>query len=109
MQVIFGDQELRLQPYEWVYDGLKPLFLDSVFDIKKGIHISLSAVYCAVGRRLECPILPELASRAGEPLRLNITSPQDSLELGHQGIYGQCAASTLLYHLQGKHPLSLFP
>ena len=64
MQVICGEMELKIQPYEWVYDGLKPLFLDSIFDIKKGIHISLAALYCAIGRRLECPILPELASRA---------------------------------------------
>lgn len=64
MQVICTDMELKIQPYEWVYDGLKPLFLDSIFDVRKGIHISLAALYCAVGRRLECPILPELASRA---------------------------------------------
>ncbi len=68
VQVICGDMELKIQPYEWVYDGLKPLFLDSVFDIKKGIHISLAALYCAVGRRLECPLLPELASRGRMPL-----------------------------------------
>ena len=76
-----------MQPYEWVYDGLKPLFLDSLFDTKKGIHISLAALYCAVGRRLECPILPELASRGRMPF------PQTPSPM--QYFFVQCCVSVL--------------
>lgn len=51
----------RQEPYEWVYDGLSPLLLDAVAGSCEGIHISLAALYCAVGRRLACSILPEIA------------------------------------------------
>lgn len=68
LQVICHEMDLKQQPYEWVYDGLKPLLVDTIFGTRKGTHISLAALYCAVGRRLECPLLPSLASRSGKSL-----------------------------------------
>ncbi len=67
LQVICKEADIKQQPYEWVYDGLKPLLLDSVLETRKGVHISLAALYCAVARRLSCRLLPEVATRTGQP------------------------------------------
>jgi len=67
LQVICEQADIKQQPYEWVYDGLQPLLLDSVLETHKGVHISLAALYCAVGRRLSCSLMPEVATRVGEP------------------------------------------
>lgn len=62
LQIVHGELKYRQEPYEWVYDGLHPLLLDSVLKSREGIHISLAALYCALGRRLGCTILPEIVS-----------------------------------------------
>ena len=67
MQVICGQADYKEKPYEWVYDGLKPLLLDGVLEMNKGVHISLAALYCAVGRRLSCSLMPAIATRTGIP------------------------------------------
>lgn len=74
-KVICEEGDIKQQPYEWVYDGLKPLLLDNVLETHKGIHISLAALYCAVGRRLSCYVIPEIATRAasvGAPAGLSL-------------------------------------
>ncbi len=65
--MIHGELRFRQDPYEWVYDGLKPLLLDGLLQTHKGIHISLASLYCAVARRLGCAIYPRTAPESTFP------------------------------------------
>ena len=62
-----------------MYDGLKPLYLDSVLQTNKGMHISLAALYCAVGRRLNVTLIPEIAPLAGTPHACSLSRIQSAI------------------------------
>ena len=66
LQVVRQDLKFRQEPFEWVYDGLKPLLLDEVLTSQKGMHISLAAVYTATGRRLGLQLLPQQVPSSGQ-------------------------------------------
>jgi hypothetical protein len=49
---------LKCTPFEWVYDGMKPLLLPEVLKRRKGAPAAVAVAAAAVGRRLGVPLLP---------------------------------------------------
>ena len=56
MQRLFHKGRFRQEPYEWVYDGLKPLDIMDVLQTQKGISLSLSVIFLGVARQLGIPM-----------------------------------------------------
>ena len=50
--------QFREAPFEWVYDGLRPLLIHDVLQSTKGMGASLAIIYCCVGRRLGMDMIP---------------------------------------------------
>ena len=57
-QVVHKRHKIRFEPFEWVYDGLKPLLLPDILQTKKGMSHSLAALYCCVARRAGLALIP---------------------------------------------------
>lgn len=59
----------REEPYEWVYEGLKPLLLSDVARSRRGMSLSLAVLCCAVARRLGVPLaLVRAPEQGAQPL-----------------------------------------
>ena len=56
--MVHGKLRYRFEPFEWVYDGLKPLLLPDVLQTQKGMSLSLAALYCCVARRIGLQLVP---------------------------------------------------
>ena len=57
-QVIYTDNKFKYEPFEWVYEGMKPLLLEDVLRMRKGTPAALAMAVAAVGRRAGIPLLP---------------------------------------------------
>ncbi|KAK9827465.1 hypothetical protein WJX74_003759 [Apatococcus lobatus] len=57
-EVVNRKHRIRFEPFEWVYDGLKPLLLPDILETKKGMSHSLAALYCCVARRAGLQLIP---------------------------------------------------
>jgi hypothetical protein len=66
LQVLYRQYKLRYEPFEWVYDGLKPLLLPNLLSRRKGAPLTLAAAAAAVGRRLGVPLVPLPADGWGD-------------------------------------------
>jgi hypothetical protein len=65
VQVLYRRRRLRHEPFEWVYDGLQPLWLADVVRRRKGSPAALAVLAAAVGRRADVPLLPVPAAPQG--------------------------------------------
>lgn len=66
--MIRRELRFRHEPFEWVYEGLAPMFLVNVLSTRKGTPLCLAVLCLAVSCRLGLPleILPG-ASQGGPP------------------------------------------
>lgn len=62
VDVLYRQNRLRYEPFEWVYEGLKPLLLEDVLKRRKGTPAALAMAAAAVGRAVGVPLLPMPAS-----------------------------------------------
>ena len=56
LQTLFHKGRFRQEPYEWVYDGLKPLDMMDVFQTNKGISLTLAVSFLGIAGRLGIPM-----------------------------------------------------
>lgn len=56
LQTLFHKGRFRQEPYEWVYDGLKPLDMMDVLQTNKGISLTLAVSFLGVARHLGIPM-----------------------------------------------------
>lgn len=56
--VLYRQQRLKHEPFEWVYEGLQPLLLPPRLQRRKLAPLSLATVAAAVAWRLGLPLLP---------------------------------------------------
>lgn len=56
LQTLFHKGRFRQEPYEWVYDGLKPLDIMDVLETNKGISLTLAVSFLGVARHLGIPM-----------------------------------------------------
>lgn len=54
--MLFHKGRFRQEPYEWVYDGLKPLDMVDVVDTNKGISLTLAVSFLGIARHLGIPM-----------------------------------------------------
>ena len=59
LQVLKGQHKFRYKPFEWLYEGLKPLLLHTVLERREATPLTLAVLYCSVGLRLGIPLLPQ--------------------------------------------------
>ena len=64
-QVVHKKHRIRFEPFEWVYDGLKPLLLPDILQTRKGMSHSLAALYCCVARRAGLQLIPSPIKTTG--------------------------------------------
>lgn len=94
VQVLYGRYRYRYRPFEWVYEGLKPLLLPDVLRRRRGAPLSLAVLVAAVGRRVGLALTP---IPAADPLPLGPPAA------GAAGPDGQLPAlAALPPHLAGK-------
>ena len=55
----------RQKPFEWNYEGLKPLLLHEVLNSKRGMTLSLCILFSCVARRLGLVLTPVPATLTG--------------------------------------------
>lgn len=77
-QVLFRQLKFRNYPFEWVYDGLDPALLHKVVYRRKGMPLTLGALYLLVGARLGIPL--EMKGQPPPPIQLPTGPP---LSLSH--------------------------
>lgn len=53
---MFHKGRFRQEPYEWVYDGLKPLDIVDVVYTNKGISLTLAVTFLGIARHLGIPM-----------------------------------------------------
>ena len=56
LQTLFHKGRFRQEPYEWVYDGLKPLDMMDVLQTNKGISLTLAVSFLGIARHLGIPM-----------------------------------------------------
>ena len=56
LQTLFYKGRYRQEPYEWVYEGLKPLDMMDVLQTGKGISLTLSVIFLGIARQLNIPM-----------------------------------------------------
>ena len=66
-QVLYKTVRLKVEPIEWVYDGLKPLFYSDVLTSLKTIPLSNAMVVASVARRLGVPVRLVCAHDSQQP------------------------------------------
>lgn len=123
-QVLFRQLKFRNYPFEWVYDGLDPALLHKVVDRRKGMPLTLGALYLMVGARLGIPLEmkgqppPSIQLPTGPHFPLSAPSPHAHADLCLQTwlvsmpeVALQPCIRELLEHrcsmLRGPHCLSL--
>ncbi|KAL3151872.1 hypothetical protein ABBQ38_012834 [Trebouxia sp. C0009 RCD-2024] len=55
-KTMFHKGRFRQEPYEWVYDGLKPLDIVDVVYTNKGISLTLAVTFLGIARHLGIPM-----------------------------------------------------
>lgn len=57
-------------PFEWVYEGYKPLMLPDVVALRRGVPVALATLTVAVLRRLGLAVVPHFPHHGEPPPRL---------------------------------------
>lgn len=59
------EMKFHQKPFEWAYEGLAPLLVKDVLQTQRGIGLSLTMLFAAVGSRLGVHLLPCPLSATG--------------------------------------------
>ena len=65
LQVLAKGEGFRQKPFEWNYEGLKPLLLHEVLASRRGMTLSLCILFSCVARRLGLVLTPVPATGTG--------------------------------------------
>lgn len=74
LQVLYARHRYCYRPFEWVYDGLKPLLLPDVLERRRGTPLTLAVLAAGVGRRAGLPLVPLPGDGSGVPLTGGVES-----------------------------------
>lgn len=55
-----------MKPFEWLYEGMRPLLLPDVLANNWGIPLALATLYACVGLRLGVSLVPQKLRQAPE-------------------------------------------
>lgn len=68
LQALAVKQGFRQKPFEWNYEGLKPLLLHEVLASKRGMSLSLCILFSCIAKRLGLALMPVPATSTGRLL-----------------------------------------
>ena len=67
-QALAVDEGFRQKPFDWNYEGLKPLLLHEVLTRRRGMSLSLCLLSTCIAKRLGIILTPVPVSLTGRPL-----------------------------------------
>ena len=68
LQALAQKEGFRQKPFEWNYEGLKPLLLHEVLASRRGMSLSLCILFSCVASRLGLALMPVPTSTLGKQL-----------------------------------------
>ena len=68
LQALAQKEGFRQKPFEWNYEGLKPLLLHEVLASRRGMSLSLCILFSCVASRLGLALMPVSTTTLGKPL-----------------------------------------
>ena len=68
LQALAQKEGFRQKPFEWNYEGLKPLLLHEVLASRRGMSLSLCILFSCVASRLGLALMPVPTTTLGKPL-----------------------------------------
>lgn len=63
----YGKMKFKYEPFEWLYEGLKPIMKSNVLSTKKGTPAALSLCLSALGEKVDLMLLPMPDIQVGGP------------------------------------------
>ena len=91
--MLANKEGFRQKPFEWNYEGLKPLLLHEVLASRRGMTLSLCVLFSCVARRLGLALTPVPATVTGGLfLHLSILLPMMIMHRAPVGVH------TYLFH-----------
>jgi hypothetical protein len=68
LQALAQREGFRQKPFEWNYEGLKPLLLHEVLASRRGMSLSLCILFSCVASRLGLALMPVPTTTLGKSL-----------------------------------------